>query len=237
MTTPAASQQPTRDVKFLRWLATDPGDALNSWKSLNEVERLLVVTFMTLYYGDEFVKRFRRAANKPHHPHHSPVITFVPGPSPARMKARGFRLRPHVGFSSNTQEWVAPDGREVWVLPYPKGVPPKADPPADTSFDFEELRRSEAVFDQRFHQLADRGRQAKRQGTLGPEWINEYVSVLDQLNDVLAHRIPGVASKVPPGRQAAADQLIARLQGFLTSMEDLLEEVAPGTTLPPRGQP
>lgn len=113
-------RQVNRD-NFLRYLAANPGEALDRWPRLRPGEDLIVVQYMVLDYGLAFATEFRKETQRPKRMHPI-VVTNRPEYSPQYLPRRGFRL---AGTKGNTdvQVWVHPTGQEVWWLPATKATP------------------------------------------------------------------------------------------------------------------
>jgi hypothetical protein len=114
-----------RHDNFLRQLGMTPRLAMAFWHKLGQGDRVVVVTYMMLWYDNAFARHFLAEANKRVHPESVIHITNSWEVTDARLRARGFRQQRTVG---NVQIWADARGNEVWLLPRPNTSTPA--PPA-----------------------------------------------------------------------------------------------------------
>jgi hypothetical protein len=110
---------------FLRGLALSPSRALQRWRRLGTGDRLVVVTYMTLYYDTEFATHFQEVTQGKRRPDLSIDITNDPSLTPEGLQARGYKLQRSFG---RCQVWAHFLGKELWLLPPPNAAPPPAAP-------------------------------------------------------------------------------------------------------------
>jgi hypothetical protein len=110
-------------ANYLRNLALRPSAALDAWRQLNASEQFLVITQMTMFYDMTFARAFQLLAAKSVRPNVEITVTNAPRPNhtPQALKAGGFALQPG---GAAIQYWVHPSGRQVWLIPPPRAVPP-----------------------------------------------------------------------------------------------------------------
>jgi hypothetical protein len=119
--------QQVQHDEALKLLARRPGEALRHWVRLSQADRTAVVTYMALFYDVNFAKRFLEGTKNRARPDLVISITNnlewagLPN-SVEKLKAAGWRLRLTEG---SIQYWVHPSGKELWLLPPPKALPPQ----------------------------------------------------------------------------------------------------------------
>jgi hypothetical protein len=212
--------------RYLRSLALRPSDALRKWKRLRRREDLIVLRYMTLYYGVNFATRFREETVRTKHPDDVAEITSSSPATQQQLQAVGCKfLGTFPSLLGDVQVWGRPTGREVWVLPPPKGQPLLATLPEDPGV--AEARAYADDFSAAKDQLAKQ-LLVLRNSIGKPEYARLYHQHLDHSNKWLAdlallldQRIPSLREEVVEVRdQQSLEQEVKRLEGLLDWKEN-----------------
>jgi len=162
---------------FLRALAARPQRAMDYFEKLRPGEGMVLVTYMTTYYGIDFAQMFFQKATH-RHPS-SGDITITNLWTKQQVEARGFRhMRgsPYMGVDV----WVNATGDEVWLLSSPKlPLPPLPEDPAIT-----EARGYANLHTKEFRALQKLASQVKAHiGMLDyPQWFDKLMQAYDKWN-------------------------------------------------------
>ena len=233
MSTPALTLQQIQRDSFLRQLAISPADGLLHWKRLTQGEQTVVVIYMGLYYDAEFAHHFLAQANKHARPDLVINITNTWELDSTKLQRMGFKRKGTVG---NTQIWVNPSGKEVWLLPPAKAVEPvQVVPPTKQIHpDIQEVQLYKQDYQDQKDDLYRRSKELRRQKDVLPsdeyarlreQWVKDYEEYDDSGNDKLQNVIPSQEGQLTPEEQEAKDQAVKELDELLHN--------TPGDFFPP----
>jgi hypothetical protein len=168
--TPELTKKQIERDNFLRALSARPQLAMDHFQNLRPGEGVVLVTYMTGYYGIDFAQLFfQRATHR--HPD-TGDITITNKLTADQVAARGFR-RMRGADLGGVDVWVHPSGSEIWLLSSPKlPLPPLPEDPAIT-----EARGYANVHTDEFRDLQKLSSQVKAH--IG---IPDYAQWFDQLN-------------------------------------------------------
>jgi hypothetical protein len=223
MGTPDLTDQQIQRDNFLRQLAISPADGLLQWKRLTQGEQTVVVIYMGLFYDVEFARHFLAQANKHARPDLVINITNSWELDPTKLQRMGFRRKGTVG---NTQIWVNPSGKEVWLLPSAKAVapPPVIPPIKQVHPDIQEIQLYKQDYQDQKDDLYRRSKELARLKDVLPsdeyarrreQWITDYEEYEESLDDKLKNVIPSQVGQLTPEEQEAKDQAVQELDQIL----------------------
>jgi hypothetical protein len=131
-----SKKQVQRD-DYLRRLSVWPDEAHSAWRSLNQSEQALVITYMTMRYGVDFTSEFLRYTKLKKKPESVANYTNVLTETHQQLYARGYRF---VGTSFGTEHWVHPSGNSIHRILPAKGIGTQPSEPVkpkdDNTYDY-----------------------------------------------------------------------------------------------------
>jgi hypothetical protein len=218
--------------EFLRHLARMPHEGLRYWSRITEGERMIVVTYMTIYYDADFASGFLQFARGTKRPDLSVYVTNDPTLTAEKLKQAGYRLLRDDGLQKT---WVNAFGKQVWVLPPPKTYPASAPGSADPSAtprehpDVEEARLYADDLTTEQNELLRRSRELSAlKPKLPPDeyarrraqWMDDYEEWEENRDTVLNTTIPSMTGTLTKKEAEAKQKEIDRLKGLSTTPKD-----------------
>ena len=212
-------RQLTRD-NFLRNLAASPDAALRYWRRLRPGEQTIVVTYMAIFYGLTFARRFLAGASSRSHPETVITITNVPGLTPAQLEARGYR---RAGGDDNIQFWVHPSGNEIWILSPSKKPTTEVQGERSETQDpivMEAHGQADAFTAARDRLIKQLAELKSKIGTpeyaqLYQQYWKAFTDWQEALNPIIDEKLAEWESEVEPEMQAKLKEQIDRLKGLI----------------------
>ncbi len=218
---------------FLHQLAYNPSEALRQWSRLTNGERTVVALYMGGQYTVEFAQQFLKEANKRKRLTPGLTITNSPDVTPETLKIKGYKFK---GNPGGIQEWVHPNGEEVWLLSRPKtgSPPPAVTPPTPPHANVEEVKLYVQEYgDEKNDQIRRSRELARMKGKISPQeyarlrqqWIDDYEKWEEDLDDKINNVIPSQTGPMTEQEKAVRQSEIDHLKKIHTE--------GPGDWFPP----
>jgi hypothetical protein len=224
---PERSTMTKRQVRrddYLRGLAERPSFALERWRKLRSGEGTVVVTYMSLYYGLVFARRFLDATSRHPRPESVITVTNLPQDTPESLRARGYHRLVGAGLPI-PQIWVHPSGNEVWVLSSSRSAPVTAAEESERGGEEDPAIAEAKAYADDF--TADRDRLVDQltdlrnhvgspeYATLNQQYFQSFNEWQSQLNLILEERIRDFEAEVDAGSQPGLQEAIRQLRGLV----------------------
>ena len=234
----------------LRALGRNPAEAIKHWSQLDQGERVVVVTYMSLHYDVAFTKLFVEETKHRKRPEETIVVTNDRLLTPAKLQGAGYQRR---GDFGGTIVWVHPSGKQIWLMAPPRALPPGAQKPGhgevpklrpDEHYQVPRARDYVEAVEAELQECYAWVRRVQANPG-GPTYLQDLFNALQSVNSAVKHAIEGDemfdkwAENLNASDKAKIDELKQRLMrlrrdpmppDIVEAREDL-EEMDPDQTL------